>query len=80
MHRLFAAGVLIVLAGFVLILAGTAGQGGTSAGGVIFIGPIPIVFGSGPSGWPLALASLLIGGLTVFLLLFWGLRVRRVQS
>ena len=54
-------GVLIVLAGMALVSIGSFGQSSTSGGGFVFIGPFPIVFGSGPSGWWLALLSVVIG-------------------
>ena len=67
--------MVVFLVGLTLILAGTAGQGNVSIGGAVFIGPLPIVFGSGPEGWPLALLSLLIGGAMVALFLLWGWRL-----
>jgi len=79
-QKLLVAGVLIILAGFGLILAGSAGQGSTSAGGVVFIGPIPIVFGSGPGGWVLALVSVVIAAVMVALFLLWGWRVRSTKA
>lgn len=75
MQRLLVAGVLIILAGFGLIAAGSAGQGSVSTGGAIFIGPFPIVFGSGPGGPTLELISVVIGGMMVALLLIWGRRL-----
>ncbi|MDG6900752.1 MAG: DUF131 domain-containing protein [Nitrososphaerota archaeon] len=69
---MLAAGLLVIFAGFGLIAAGSAGQGSASAGGVIFIGPFPIVFGSGPGGSVLALVSVVIGGVMVALILLWG--------
>lgn len=80
MEKLFALGLLVVLAGFALVVVGTGTQGGASTGGVIFIGPVPIVFGSGPSGWPLALASLLIGVIMVALLIMWGVQFTGMKS
>lgn len=80
MRKLLAAGVLIIFAGFGLLLAGSLGQGTVSTGGVVFVGPFPIVFGSGPSGWPLALSSLVIGGVMVALLLIWGLRIVKMKE
>jgi uncharacterized membrane protein len=68
-------GLLILLAGFGLLLIGSASQGSASAGGVVFIGPFPLVFGSGPSGPSLALISVVIGGVMVALLLLWGRRL-----
>lgn len=75
MQKLVVAGLLILLVGFGLIFLGAASQGSSSAGGAIFIGPIPIVFGSGPSGASLALISVVIGGVMLALVLIWGWRL-----
>lgn len=74
------AGVLTILAGFGILIAGSVGKGNVSAGGVVFIGPIPIVFGSGPGGDYLALGSVVIGGIMVALLLLWGWRLARTEA
>jgi uncharacterized membrane protein len=79
-QRLFFLGFLVFLAGFALLLAGILGQGGASVGGVVFVGPFPIAFGSGPGGWVLALGSVLIGAVMVVLLLVWGLLSREVKQ
>ena len=71
-RRLLVIGAFIVFLGFALMFGSAAGQGGVSAGGVVFIGPFPIVFGSGPFGYDLALASVVIGGVMVVLMLIWG--------
>lgn len=72
--------MLIVLAGLGLIIAGSLGQGSVSAGGVVFIGPIPIAFGSGPGGGYLALGSVVIGAIMILLLLLWGWRPARTRG
>lgn len=77
MQKLLVLGFLVFLAGFGLIAFGSVGQGSVSTGGVVFIGPFPIVFGSGPGGWVLALMSLLIGGVMITLYVLWGC-VRRI--
>jgi uncharacterized protein (TIGR00304 family) len=55
MQKLIALGMLVILAGFVLVASGIVGsvfqahgeqQGEMKAGGIILIGPIPIVFGN----------------------------------
>jgi uncharacterized protein (TIGR00304 family) len=66
--------------GFGLILAGSVGQASTSVGGVVFLGPVPIVFGSGPGGWALALLSVVVGAVMVILLLVWTWRPARTKS
>ena len=71
---LLAAGLLMVAVGFGVVFAATVGEGSASVGGVVFIGPFPIVFGSGSDGWPLAMGSLLVGAVMVGLVLIWGYR------
>ena len=80
MQRLLIAGLLIFLLGIGLIMAGAAAQGGGSAGGVIFIGPFPIVFGAGPNGASLALVSVVIGGVMLVIVLLWGWGIPRHKS
>jgi uncharacterized membrane protein len=79
-QRLFVLGFLIFLAGFTLLLAGALGQSNVAVGGVVFIGPFPIAFGSGPGGWVLSLGSVLIGAVVIVLLLVWGLRSREMRE
>jgi uncharacterized membrane protein len=75
MSKLLWFGVAVLLAGFILLATGSAGQGNVSTGVVVFIGPFPFAFGSGPQGWQLALASVVIGGVMLALLLLWGWRL-----
>ncbi|MDG6938680.1 MAG: DUF131 domain-containing protein [Nitrososphaerota archaeon] len=70
----------MVVAGFGLVFASSLAQGVGSVGGVVFIGPFPVVFGSGSAGWPLALASLLVGAVTVGLTLLLVYRLQRGRS
>ena len=68
---LFMLGFFIVLLGIVILAVATLASGGSSSyGGVIFIGPIPIVFGAGPQAvWLISLAILLAAlSIIVFLL------------
>ncbi len=54
-------GFAILIAGFALIIISSlAGGGSANVGGVIFIGPFPIVFGAGPDAIWLVLISLVI--------------------
>ena len=71
-------GFLLILAGFVLIVVGVlvsvvrslSGEGGfdAEAGGVVFIGPIPVVFGTsrGVVWIALAIALLMLVSFFVF--------------
>ena len=60
--RLMLFGVAIISVGFLVVVLGAVLQSGGSAssGGFILIGPIPIVFGSGPNSWILAVFALVI--------------------
>jgi uncharacterized membrane protein len=83
LQRLLTAGLLVFLTGFALIIVGSATQGDVSTGGAIFIGPFPIAFGSGPNGWSLALASVVIGGVMLALVILWSwliVRKRNVET
>ena len=76
-------GMFIIFAGFlVVIIGGILGAGrSSSVGGFILIGPIPIVFGSGPDSSILALVALAISAVVVAVYLvsffIWGWRRRR---
>lgn len=73
-------GMVLFVIGFTLILLGSLLSAGAnlSAGGVVIIGPIPILLGSGPYGQILALISALIALLVVALYLLWFFRRRSV--
>jgi len=75
LRLLLVIGLIVILAGFALILIASPGQSSVSSGGAIFIGPFPIVFGSGPGGGLLALLSVVIGGVIIALVLIWGWRL-----
>jgi uncharacterized protein (TIGR00304 family) len=65
-------GFAIIVVGVVLVvLASALGEGSVSAGGVIFIGPFPIVFGVGPDAAWLIVISLVIAVLMLVLFFVW---------
>jgi uncharacterized membrane protein len=65
-------GFAIIIVGVVLlVLASVLGGGSASAGGVIFIGPFPIVFGVGPDATWLIGISLVIAVLMLVLFFVW---------
>ncbi len=75
---LVAAGIILVFAGALLIFVSAAigGAGGSVSGGiVIFIGPIPIVFGAGPDAGVLILAGAIIAAVCLVLVLLWRRRL-----
>jgi uncharacterized membrane protein len=67
---LFFLGLGIVIIGIIIIAAASVlGGGAGSVGGVIFIGPFPIVFGAGPNAMWLIAVSIIIAVL-MFVLFF----------
>lgn len=78
-QKLLALGSLLIFVGVVLMILGSVGQGTTSTGGFILIGPVPIVFGSGSNGGVLALLSVVLG-LVMVASLFLLLRRKRVPN
>ena len=74
---LLVVGLAAVLLGFLIILTAAVLAGGeVSAGGVVFIGPIPIIFGSGRDPALIALVSLLALAATIVAIYFLYLRRR----
>jgi len=70
LQKLLGLGLVLVVVGLFLVAIGYA-SGTVSVGGVVFIGPVPIVFGSGPAGDQLALISVVIGAAMMVVLLTW---------
>ena len=71
-------GIVLVVVGIaVLVVASIFLSGSGSVGGIILIGPIPIVFGSGPdAGWLIAI-SVILTVVSVALFLIMNNRSRR---
>lgn len=70
-QTLYSLGTVLALAGMLIIaVAAIVSQdGSTSSGGIIFIGPIPIVFGAGPGAQWMILFATILAVLTVIMLL-----------
>jgi|ECHvirMinimDraft_2_1075157.scaffolds.fasta_scaffold02633_3 uncharacterized membrane protein len=73
--RLFFVGLIVILAGFILILASVLlsvplAPSSSNFAGVVFIGPIPIFFGSGSPGF-FGPAFWLMLGIALILLIFY---------
>ncbi len=68
-------GISLVFVGIaVIIVASVVMDGSGSVGGVILIGPIPIIFGAGPdAGWLIAVSVALS---VISIVLFWVLNKR----
>jgi uncharacterized membrane protein len=73
--------VTLVFVGIaVLVVASVVLGGSGSVGGVILIGPIPIVFGAGPdAGWLIAI-SIILTVVSLILFLVMNRRARRFSS
>ena len=71
LFALFVLGFFIVLAGIVVIMVAAmlSSSGSASFGGIIFIGPIPIVIGTGPSAQWLIPFAMILAGLSIVMLL-----------
>jgi len=69
---LLVTGFILMFAGILVLIAASAFQGNmdVSGGGIVFIGPIPIIFGADPNAF---LVILLAATLTIigFLVFFW---------
>jgi uncharacterized membrane protein len=61
-ERLVFLGIVIIFVGFLVVVLGVFAEpgGSSSSGGFILVGPIPIVFGSGPNSRMLATVGLAI--------------------
>ena len=65
-------GFAIVIIGIIIIAVGAAlGNGSASVGGVIFIGPFPIVFGAGPDAAWLIVISIVLAVVSIILFMLF---------
>ncbi|MBM3897120.1 MAG: DUF131 domain-containing protein [Thaumarchaeota archaeon] len=78
---LFPLGFLALIAGMSLIMIGSARESSveSSFGGVVFIGPFPIVFGQGPQSPILLIIGLMIAIVMVLMFLSMLLPRRKVS-
>jgi len=75
---LFMLGLFIVLLGIVILAVATLASGGSASyGGVIFIGPIPIVFGAGPQATWLILFAIVLAALSIIVFLLTRKRMNK---
>jgi uncharacterized membrane protein len=74
-------GIALVFVGLVILVVATLFFGGSaSVGGIILIGPIPIVFGAGPDASWLIVISIILAVLSIVLFLVMNRRLRRFSS
>jgi uncharacterized membrane protein len=80
MNKLLLVGLLVIVAGMLVILMGSVGQAGVSTGGFVLIGPFPIVFGSGSNGGQLATLAFAVGVLMLALLALYAWRIGSLRG
>ncbi|MCE5214867.1 MAG: DUF131 domain-containing protein [Methanobacterium sp.] len=78
--NLIIAGILVILIGFILVFVGTALQGTNKTsevktGGVILIGPIPIIFGSDKGTIITAVILAIVVMIVAYFLFYRGLKI-----
>ncbi len=78
--NLIIAGIIVIFIGFILVILGTAHQGTNKSsdvktGGVILIGPIPIIFGSDKGTIVAAVILAVIMMIIAYFLLYRGLKI-----
>jgi uncharacterized membrane protein len=69
-------GFALIVIGILTVVVGSVGSPNTSTGIIIFIGPIPIVFGTGSNGGILVLIGL-VAAIGMILLFYLPYLVRR---
>ncbi len=79
---LFALGFALIIIGTAVVVVGSLGSPNASTGIVVFIGPIPVVFGSGRNGGVLVLIGLVaaVGMILLFYLPLFMRRTLREES
>jgi uncharacterized membrane protein len=75
-------GVILVFVGIVVLVVASLvlNSGSSNVGVVIFIGPIPIVFGSGPNSVWLILIGIILAVASVLLFFVMNRRYRRQEN
>lgn len=77
-NTIIIAGIIIILIGFIMVFVGTTLQGASKSGevktgGVILIGPIPIIFGTDKNFIIIAVILALILMVAAYILFYQGL-------
>ncbi|MCW4002848.1 MAG: DUF131 domain-containing protein [Candidatus Bathyarchaeota archaeon] len=74
-------GVALVFIGIIVLVVVSSALGGSgSVGGVILIGPIPIIFGSGPNASWLIIISVILTVISLILFFVLNRRSRRFSG
>jgi uncharacterized membrane protein len=74
-------GITLIFVGIAVIIIASIVLGSSgSIGGIILIGPIPIVLGAGPeAGWLISV-SIILSVISIVLFLIMNRRVRRIEN
>lgn len=66
---LFMVGFIMVFVGVIILMVAAViyGGGAASLGGIIFIGPIPIVFGAGPEALLMVIVAIILAVLSIIM-------------
>ena len=72
-------GFAVIIVGVVLVVLASLLGGSGSVGGVVFIGPFPLVFGAGPDAAWLIVISLVVAVLMFVLFFVWRRKSWRVS-
>lgn len=80
LFRILIIGCSLIFVGIIILALALVQNGSGSFGGVIFIGPIPIVFGAGPEANWLIIISIIISAVMVIGFIIFNKRSRRIIS
>ncbi len=80
LFRILIIGFSLIFVGIIILALALVQIGSGSFGGVIFIGPIPIVFGAGPEANWLIIISIIISAVMVIGFIIFNKRSRRIIS
>jgi uncharacterized membrane protein len=66
---LFIVGLVMIFVGVIILMltATLYGEGAASFGGIIFIGPVPIVFGAGPEALLMVIIAVILAVLSIII-------------
>jgi len=76
---LFIIGFIMIFVGVIILMVAAAIYGGRTAsfGGIIFIGPIPIVFGAGPEVLLMVIVAIILAVLSIIMFFVFRKKVER---
>jgi len=73
-------GILLVFVGVIVVVVASVVSGSGNVGAVIFIGPFPIVFGSGPNATWLILVGIILAVISILVFLVMNRRLGRFSD